>query len=317
MSEPQWSDERELGSELVAALIEEQFPSLAPVKATFLDEGWDSEAFEVAGTWLFRFPKRAGSERALAVERALLPRLAPRLPVPIPAFAFIGHPSARFPFHFVGYHKLEGTSMLSVAARRIAVERIAPVLGAFLSELHAFPIAEARLAGVADDDGSRSLARMREAAQPHLSFARRVASDALVNQCTRVLSDEAVVHTPSPLTRCLCHNDLTEEHILLGSGGDTVTGIVDWGDLAIGDPTIDFAGLFHWLGEPLLRAVLPHYRGATDPALIPRARCLAACLGLMNIAYGVDTGRAEYTAAGCRALENVAASAREKPPLPA
>jgi hypothetical protein len=40
---------------------------------------------------------------------------------------------------------------------------------------------------------------------------------------------------------------------------------------------VDFAGLWRWLGEPFVEAVLRAYGVATDPGLRQRARFLALC----------------------------------------
>jgi aminoglycoside phosphotransferase (APT) family kinase protein len=299
--EAPWGAEHELSAQLAAALIEEQFPALAPAKAVYHDEGQGSQAFEVAGAWLFRFPKRAAVEQALTVERALLPALAPHLGVPIPTFEWVGRPSARFPFHFVGYRKIAGASALHVDPARVAPADVAERLGSFLTKLHAFPVDEARRLGVPDADASRAPARLAEQARPHLNIARRLAPDKLVQRCRALLDAGA---DPSPLAPRLVHNHLSQGHILLADGGGAVTGVVDWGDAGIGDPASDFAGLYHWLGEPFVRAVLAHYRGEVDPGLVGRARLLAACLGLAHIGYGVETGRAGWAQAGRRALDH-------------
>ena len=44
------------------------------------------------------------------MERVLLPRLAPMLPVPIPAPTIFGEPSADFPFRFQGHRRLDGVA---------------------------------------------------------------------------------------------------------------------------------------------------------------------------------------------------------------
>ena len=46
-----------------------------------IDDGYDFEVAIVDDEWVFRFPRRPGVEDALKLEIALLPALAPALPV--------------------------------------------------------------------------------------------------------------------------------------------------------------------------------------------------------------------------------------------
>ena len=64
-----------------------------------------------------------------------------------------------------------------------------------------------------------------------------------------------------PPTPVLVHNDVSAEHILLDEAARAITGVIDWGDVAIGDPAVDLAGVFHWGGPAFVDAVLQAYRG--------------------------------------------------------
>ncbi len=100
----------------------------------------------------------------------------------------------------------------------------------------------------------------------------------------------------------LVHNDLAAEHVLCDPVAGTVTGVIDWSDIAIGDPAADFAGMFHWGGEELVARVRSHYDGDVDDALLVRARFMAACRGVGDVRFGIETERREYIVAGIRAL---------------
>jgi aminoglycoside phosphotransferase (APT) family kinase protein len=93
---------------LAVALIEAQFPALAPAHVSRLGEGCDSVAFDLNGEWVFRFPKSDEVARQLEIDARLLPLLGERLPVAVPLFRFHGHPTPGFGRPFVGYQKLPG-----------------------------------------------------------------------------------------------------------------------------------------------------------------------------------------------------------------
>jgi hypothetical protein len=44
------------------------------------------------------------------------------------------------------------------------------------------------------------------------------------------------------------------------------------------------------------------YEGSVDDAALPRARFLAACRGVDDVAFGLDTDRREYVESGLRHL---------------
>jgi aminoglycoside phosphotransferase (APT) family kinase protein len=100
----------------------------------------------------------------------------------------------------------------------------------------------------------------------------------------------------------LLHNDLAAEHVLCDAETGIPTGVIDWSDMALGDPAADLAGILHWGGVPLAKLVLAHYDGHVDDHCLARARFLAACRGVGDVRFGLDMNRREYIAAGIRAL---------------
>src|SRR5438132_12959546 len=98
-----WDADVELSPEAAARLIERQFPALAPVRLELLGAGWDNAAFLVDGRLVFRFPRRRIAAGPMELETRVLPRLAPHLPLPIPAPVFVGIPDEGYPYPFAGY----------------------------------------------------------------------------------------------------------------------------------------------------------------------------------------------------------------------
>ena len=285
----------------VARIIEAQFPQCAPVRVTFLGEGYDNTAFDVNGAWVFRFPKRGDVEQQLLVEMRILPVLADRAPLPIPAFSLRGEPSPEFPRHFGGYRRLAGVPGIAIEPERVPFSVLAPVLGRFLSWLHAFPAGEAARHGVERQPIEPLVEEIRAEALENFECLNAVAPDAPLETWLTYLKS-GVAAARSPLTPALVHNDLAAEHVLVGETARTVTGIIDWSDMAVSDPAMDIAGMFHWGGQAFGDAVLSAYEGAIDDRLASRARFMAACRGVGDVKFGLETDRPEYIAAGLRAL---------------
>lgn len=99
-----------------------------PTTILAIDNGYDFEVAIVDDEWVFRFPRRAAVEEALELEIALLPALAPALPVEIPSFEY----TSRNPL-FVGYRLIRG---------RPLVDEDAEGVYAFLQALHAHDASE-------------------------------------------------------------------------------------------------------------------------------------------------------------------------------
>ena len=92
---------------------------------------------------------------------------------------------------------------------------------------------------------------------------------------------------PAPEPRCIVHGDLHFRHVLVECGA--VTGVIDWGDVCRGDPSVDLA--LYWCAlSPAGRAeFLAAYGPVTDDQLL-RARVLALFLCAVLALYGDHEG---------------------------
>ena len=289
-----------MNAQTALEVIHAQFPELAPARVSYLGEGCDSTAFEVNDRWVFRFPKTKAVERQMEIESRLLPLLAPRLPVPVPVFQFYGEASSLFGRRFCGYAKLPGEPAIRLKPESLSVGALATSLGRFFSALHAFPVDDAARAGVPEQQLDESLREIRTDALDDLERVSEIAPEAPIAAWRRFL--EAGVEPARTHRTALVHNDFSAEHALFDSSAHAITGVIDWSDVAISDPAVDFAGLYHWGGHRLVREVLAKYEGGLGESELRLARYMAACRGAMDVSFGLDHGRPEYVAAGLRAL---------------
>jgi aminoglycoside phosphotransferase (APT) family kinase protein len=298
------STRERLDSGQVADIIQQQFPDLAPVSVRHLGEGYDSTAFEVRALgiqWVFRFPKRDEVEQQLLLEMRVLPVLAQRSPIPVPVFRFHGELSAAFPRRFGGYAKLAGVPGIGLDQATLPFKTLAPELGRFLSWLHAFPAGEAARLGVQTVDGASFIDEVRADALDDFQNVSRIAPDAPVERWHGYLKN-GPEPAASSLQPVLVHLDLAAEHILCDPATITLTGVIDWSEMALGDPSVDLAAFFHWGGRPFFDAALSTYQGPVDDATSRRAQFLAACRGVGDVTFGLEMDRPEYIRAGLRAL---------------
>jgi aminoglycoside 2''-phosphotransferase len=296
------NNEARIDAVLVAEVIREQFPDLRPGQVRWIGEGYDSVAFEVGDEWVFRFPKRDDVEQQLLVEMRLLPVLARHSPLRVPEYEFRGSPTRRFPRHYGGYRRVPGVPAIGIDPDSLPLDRLAPSLAVFLSWLHTFPADRAAELGVERQGPDPGLGEARTEALEDLEYVTRAAPDLVVRDWVEFLSRAPAAPAESHRKDRLVHGDLAAEHILYDSATRSLTGVIDWSEVSIGDPSVDLAGVLHWGGDRFLDMVLSTYRGPADDGTLDRARYRAACRGMGDIVFGMEMGRDDYVAAGVRAL---------------
>src|SRR5919109_1367582 len=104
---PVWAAEMVVDEGLVRRLLA-QFPELAVRSLRRLAEGWDNSVWVVDERYAFRFGRRAVAIPGVEREIAVLPGLAPLLPLPVPRPVFAGSPTEEYPWPFFGSELLPG-----------------------------------------------------------------------------------------------------------------------------------------------------------------------------------------------------------------
>jgi aminoglycoside phosphotransferase (APT) family kinase protein len=249
----------------------------APVRSLeLIDVGYDSEVAVVDGEWIFRFPRRAQVERWLETEIALLPELAPSLPVEVPRFEYV----AREPVMYVGYRMIKGEALTAdVSARRVAD---------FLAALHAFDVSRAEALGVPRPDWR---AHYEEQCDEFERVVFPLLEPAERRDAKRMFA--AGIELLSETETALIHADLGPEHMLCRDR--ELVGVIDWGDVRIGDPALDYA----WL----LNGMPPEFAAALDAERFRERSLFHHRLGPWYEAhYGVFVGRPQHVEAGVRGI---------------
>src|SRR5215471_8826475 len=132
----EWVAEFEVSSEQAGDLIAVQFPQLAPVRCESLGVGWDNIAFVVNGEFVFRFPRRTLGAKLMEAELALMPAIAPLLPLAVSASSFIGKPTEQFAWPFGGYRMIRGVTACRANLSILQRMKLVKPLVAFLKSLH-------------------------------------------------------------------------------------------------------------------------------------------------------------------------------------
>jgi aminoglycoside 2''-phosphotransferase len=223
------------------------------------------------GVRLVRAARHAKAAAALHRESCVMPRLAAALPLPVPVPRFA---NPRAGCAFTVHTRVPGVELTRVAWERrpTAVRRrLAGELGGFLTALHALPTAPAEQCAVPRLDAASDAARLRSALARLAARFPHLVTKRLHEDIDRLLVAWAA--PPAAAARAvLLHGDLSPEHVLFDPRRNRLTGIIDFGDLAIGDPARDFIYVYEDFGPDLLAEVLDAYPHGQRRAFVERIR---------------------------------------------
>ncbi|WP_437916182.1 macrolide 2'-phosphotransferase [Sorangium sp. So ce302] len=239
--------------------------------------------------WVVRTPRRIAVVASARVEARVLALVRQRLPVAVPDWRV--HTD-----HVIAYPRLGDVPAVSfdpeAGPRWSRVDPAAPSevfiasVAEALAALQRVDAAAARSAGVpvkSIDDARQLHARAMDESRAALA-----PPEALWARWQRWLANDAIW----PRDLALVHGDLHPGHMLLDEGG-RLTGILDWTEAHIGDPSVDFALFVGAFGKAALDACIARFEaagGTTWPGLAAHAGERWAAFPAIAAKWGVESG---------------------------
>ncbi|WP_316520546.1 aminoglycoside phosphotransferase family protein [Kitasatospora brasiliensis] len=278
---------------LVRRLIAAQFPQwerlpITPVAAA----GADNAMFRLGPELAVRLPRVEWAAAGLRREQQWLPRLAPRLALPVPTPLAVGRPAGGYPWEWSVLRWLNGAN--PAVGSLGAPEGLARDLAAFVNALRA-----ADPAGGPTAQRSIPLAARDGATRTAISqLAGSIDTEAATALWDKALRLPAYAGPPVWM-----HGDLTPGNLLLARTG-RLAAVLDFAQLGIGDPTADLIPAWNLLpatARPAFRAAL-----RADDAMWARGRAWAFSIALVTIPYYRHTDQAR-TADARRVVREVLA----------
>jgi aminoglycoside 2''-phosphotransferase len=251
-----------------AALIGARCPGWAVQAIEPLGEGDSFTAFLVNRAWVFRFARDEAWAVNLRVEWCLLPRIAAavELAVPAPQIASLAELPA-----FSAYPLLPGSFLTRdryLALPEGARDRCAARVGRFLAQLHGFDLEVARGCGVGPEHDTRHFAALLARAR-----ARRQSLGPMGPFVERTIGAWLAEPGMRAFQPVLLHGDVGPHHVLAAEndqGETAVTAVIDFGDLAIGDPAWDLVYIYEDYGLDFLARLVPAHGPGRWAALLER-----------------------------------------------
>lgn len=269
------------------AVIERDHPDLEIVSMRPNLVGWDFFVFDINDAYIYRFPRRRDAVKNLRKEALLLPPLALHLKnymsARLPEFERLVIDDEKPENSYVCYRKIHGEPWED---RRDA-DRLADDLSVFLTGVHTFDVPP-EVAGYIPPQTSSSwrdrywsfYRRLSKRVFPRLEVGLRSRSERIFSG---FLKDDGFYD----FLACLTHSDLGIEHILCDRDG-RLSGVIDWEDAFIGDPALDFVGLFIWGGDEFVARVLDRYDVNCGSNFWSRLRFYTLATSFHIIEFGLD-----------------------------
>ncbi|MCX4545611.1 aminoglycoside phosphotransferase family protein [Streptomyces sp. NBC_01565] len=255
---------------LVRALIAGQFPRWAglPVER-FASAGTVNAMYRLGEDMVVRLPLLAGGAGDVETEREWLPRLAPRLPTPIPEVLGAGEAAEGYPWPWSVYRWQAGTNPEAGALGEPVA--LAEDLAAFVASMR-----RVTLPGAPKAHRGGPLAAMDAETRDAIGQLRGIPAEGVDCDAAAAVWEEAVRAPGRDGPPVWLHADLMPGNLLVDGG--RLAAVIDFGCAGVGDPACDLFPAWNLLPSGA-REVFREALGVDDATWIRgRARALSQAL---------------------------------------
>jgi aminoglycoside phosphotransferase (APT) family kinase protein len=278
------SDEIPIDDELVRGLVSRAMPAYADAPIRRLAASGSTNAlFRLGEDLLVRLPRQPGGSATISKEATWLPVLAPLLPVSVPDVVGVFEPGHDYPERWSVVRWIDGAHPevvdpdTSVDPRR---EALAKDLAAVVNALGRVEVpTEAIESPHLQWYRGEPLATMDQATRDNIERCRSLADfgfdlDAAEQTWAEAMKLPGAAERATPRWY---HGDLAAENLLVRDGA--LSAVLDFGGLAVGDPTVDLVVAWEVL-DPRARELFRRQVGVDDATWL-RGRAWALSITLM------------------------------------
>jgi len=265
------ADEADTDVALVRRLVASQFPQWAGLPVVPVESsGTDNAMYRLGADMAVRLPRVEDAVGNVALEMRWLPRLAPALPVPIPAPLGQGRPGKGYPYVWSVYRWLDGAN--PDVDRLAEPESLARDLAGVITAIR----------GVDPADGPPNGRGVPLPERDEPTRAALAQLDGVIDTATTTAIWEQALEIP-PWTGgpAWAHGDLSPGNVLVSGG--RLSAVIDFACMGIGDPTVDLIVAWNLLPA----RVRPAFRAAlgVDEQTWLRGRGWALSISLIQLPY--------------------------------
>lgn len=271
-------DEVEIDEGTVRRLIDAQFPRWAQLDLRAAGHGTDNQMLRLGDDLVVRLPRKPSTAEDVHKEQQWLPRLAPGLPVEVPAPVALGKPGTGYPFPWSIYRWVDGTELdPDHLDDPVGLGRD---LAGFVRALHGIDLGGARRAGPLSSYRGGSLRDLAHSTADDIAACSALPGLDLDLAGLQAIWDAAMELDEPRVPHTWMHTDLKPSNLLVRHG--RLVGVVDFGGLSVGDPTCEHAAA--WDLPPEARAAYAAELGLDEGTRL-RARAWALAIALAGVPY--------------------------------
>jgi len=272
-----------IDEQLVRRLLRSQFPQWSALPLLPVDRaGWDNQSFRLGEHLLVRLPTAEEYAAQTEKEHLWLPRLAPSLPLEIPAPVGLGKPANGYPWRWAIYQWIDGDA--AEPERVTDLTDFARILAQFLIALERVDATEGPRPGRHNFYRGGSL-RIYDAETRQAIGILKSKID--TPSATEVWETALTTNWDRPPV--WVHGDVSAGNLVVRGG--QLSAVIDFGMLGVGDPACDLSiawTLFSGESRETFRAML-----ACDPGTWARGRGWALWKALIVAADLTNTNALE------------------------
>ncbi|MBI4035232.1 MAG: phosphotransferase [Candidatus Chisholmbacteria bacterium] len=242
------------------SIIKHHYPSLKNYQLQIFDHGWDHVIIVANQKEAFRIPRGKAYQDKLPTEVRFLEQFAPRSPITVPQMQLHQYKNVVYAI----YDFIPGVKFEKSIQRNFSTQnrlRIAALIGQFLTALHSFSVPKAKRIGLETMNQTFSYWQNRLTHIENTVF--RLISIPEQRWIKNLFTRFSAIVNQTDAKFVVNHGDIAPEHIIVNPQGQTLAGIIDFGDISIGDPAYDFQ-LEHPFGSEFLHTVYAHYQLPRD-----------------------------------------------------
>jgi aminoglycoside 2''-phosphotransferase len=265
--------------------IKSNFSELEISSFKLIGEGMDSKAYLLNDNFIFRFPKMADTSEKLEREIKILPLLKKVVTISMPEFIYTGvMPRTRY--KFVGYRCIAGKAFEYDLFDNLGkdTKKVVEQIASFIKQVQMFPIDEAIRSGVETLDLKNKYVDIFE--ETKMKVYPLVAAEVkyyLEQLFSNFLGDEKNFKN-NPV---LLHGDLSPEHIFFDCNTNSILGIIDFGDICVGDPDYELRFLYKDYGIKFIIELLKIYPCHNRERLMAKLKFFLESDTVYSILHGI------------------------------
>lgn len=238
-------DGNEINVKAIKYILEHSLDSFKVNTIKLVGNGNDSNAYEVNGNIIFKFPKHKKASDNLDKEIEILQFLENKISCNIPKVLFIG--KIKDGYTFGGFSKINGvplTKELYASLSSAEQDKLARDLALFLKELHAIAYNKYEVEML--DNYKNDYAKLKELIYDKIDDDTKVKIDKIYED---LFNDSDLIVN----NKGLIHNDFSCGNIMVDLNKRQVSGIIDFGDTCVSDIDNDFYCLLEESDEEIGR----------------------------------------------------------------